>query len=216
MKQLLKICYLIIFAAIVASVSTSCSNDSELFEEPVMYQTRAMTRTNTGGETMKERHVTNSGNCSTTKNVRVNEGYIEVTFQWSSGALFTKPFTVTEPKFVDTNEENHVEHDFSDPYIYEYEIYSKDPIRKTSYYPYVVEQGGKHFLQIDIVGRIIEHQYDVYTHRLIDVDTIKVNDTYTASEPIKIEWKDVSSNSTTFSTHTLNFEPTDSLTIQNQ
>ena len=50
MKHLFKISYLIIFAAIVASVSTSCGNDSELFDEPVMYQTRAMTRANIGGE----------------------------------------------------------------------------------------------------------------------------------------------------------------------
>lgn len=43
-----------IFAATVASAITSCGNESELFDEPVMYQTRAMTRADMGGE--GERH----------------------------------------------------------------------------------------------------------------------------------------------------------------
>jgi len=50
MKHLLKISYLIIFASTIASAFTSCGNESELFDEPVMYQTRAMTRADMGGE----------------------------------------------------------------------------------------------------------------------------------------------------------------------
>ena len=42
MRNPLKISSFIIFAATVASAFTSCGNESELFEEPVMYQTRAM------------------------------------------------------------------------------------------------------------------------------------------------------------------------------
>lgn len=50
MKHSLKISSFIIFAATVASAFTSCGNESELFDDPVMYQTRAMTRANMRSE----------------------------------------------------------------------------------------------------------------------------------------------------------------------
>ena len=53
MKHSLKISSLIIFAATIASTFTSCGNDSELFDEPVVHQTRAMTRASMGGEYYK-------------------------------------------------------------------------------------------------------------------------------------------------------------------
>ena len=59
MKHSLKISSFIIFAAIAASVFTSCGNDSELFDEPVMFQTRAMAGMDARAELGRE-YITNS------------------------------------------------------------------------------------------------------------------------------------------------------------
>ena len=61
MKHSLKISSFIIFAAIVASVFTSCGNDSELFDEPVMFQTRAMARASMRIEREEGRYITTNG-----------------------------------------------------------------------------------------------------------------------------------------------------------
>lgn len=63
MKQSLKTNSLIIFVATVASAFTSCGNESELFDEPVMYQTRAMTRMSMGSEGLG-RWVRLEGSCN--------------------------------------------------------------------------------------------------------------------------------------------------------
>lgn len=55
MKHSLKFSSLIIFATTIASAFTSCGNDSELFDEPVMFQTRAMTRASMRTEQIKSR-----------------------------------------------------------------------------------------------------------------------------------------------------------------
>lgn len=87
MKHSLKISSFIIFAAIAASVFTSCGNDSELFDEPVMYQTRAMTRASMRIEqTMGEWVIKEPG-----ENVKVESdlghlGKAYVYFTWYAGS----------------------------------------------------------------------------------------------------------------------------------
>ena len=81
MKHSLKISSFIIFAAIVASVFTSCGNDSELFDEPVMFQTRAMAGMDTRQEPLyTEVLKPDSG----TKEVTIipNKVYAQITVSW--------------------------------------------------------------------------------------------------------------------------------------
>ena len=70
MKQSLKISSFIIFTATVASTFTSCGNESELFDEPVMYQTKAMTRASMGGEELG-RWVIEEGSCTSDSPISV-------------------------------------------------------------------------------------------------------------------------------------------------
>lgn len=111
MKQLLKICYLIIFATIVASVSTSCSNDSELFEEPVMYQTRAMTRANMGGEPYK---LYESGYISSEKIELIeNSVYATITLNWGPhGVTNIAAWSFLDAEYIDKSY-YYVVHNFS-------------------------------------------------------------------------------------------------------
>lgn len=100
MKHLLKISYLIILAAIVASVSTSCGNESELFEEPVMYQTRAMTRASIGGEGMANPTLifTNEANNKQSYPVDLDTlGTAYTYFSWNKGSNARFPESIEIP-----------------------------------------------------------------------------------------------------------------------
>ena len=81
MKHSLKISSLIIFAATVASAFTSCGNDSELFDEPVVHQTRAMTRASMGGEDPYNRYREGS----VTKDITIIEGKVYATIELKWG-----------------------------------------------------------------------------------------------------------------------------------
>lgn len=81
MKHSLKISSFIIFAAIVASVFTSCGNDSELFDEPVMFQTRAMAGMDARKEPLNS-EVLRAGNATFHKELIKNQLYLNITLEW--------------------------------------------------------------------------------------------------------------------------------------
>ena len=215
MKQLLKICYLIIFAAIVASVSTSCSDDSELFDEPVMYQTRAMMGMDTRVETSRE-YITNTGPSEVTRWYRVNEVQIRVKFDWKSGYNSTMNNFSAEAYFEDMNDETIYDHDYSDPYIYEYEEII--PIHTHESVPFVhFETPEMFYLAVHVEGKFIEKKYDAHTHKLIDTETIYYKEIFEAKDPVTREKRPYSLTFSNPAINTpINFVSTDSLNIQNQ
>ena len=81
MKHSLKISSFIIFAATVASTFTSCGNESELFDDPVMYQTRAMTRANMRSEPLNS-EVLRAGKETFHEELIKNQLYLNITLEW--------------------------------------------------------------------------------------------------------------------------------------
>ena len=152
MKHSLKISSLIIFAATVASAFTSCGNDSELFEEPIMYQTRAITRASMGGEGGR-RYVTTNGPSIGIYPLTTGEAHIEVTFNWNSGYETEINYSVLPtPVFKDDNPHNE-----GSLYAHIFEITEKPYI--TSDKPYITERDFKEYLTVDIKGTIYEYIY---------------------------------------------------------
>ena len=210
MKHSLKISSLIIFAATVASTFTSCGNDSELFDEPVVHQTRAMTRASMGGEGPGQSYITNWGFSTATKSIVEDEASVEVTFSWSSGYV---SYTDCRPtiSFKDLDLDDRYEYNFTE---------IKD-------YPIVMSGGGlagirqndkgEQVWHINITGKIMVHRTDTYTNKKSSFP-FDVSDSYYSDIALIIIDKPVSSifsNNPTIHTP-VNFEINDSLTIQKQ
>ena len=208
MKHLLKISYLITFAVIVASVSTSCGNDSELFEEPVMFQTRAMTRASIGGEGMGGDYICNSGPSTAIRTIVEGEAQVEVTFNWYPGykSAVTCKATI-----------NYRDIDRYDRYEYTFETIKKHPVEMScGGFAGIREYGGKQVWHIDVIGKIKVHKYDTYTGNTVSFE-FDVADSYYSDELIITNkpHSSIYSNNPIIYTP-VSFETTDSLTIQNQ
>lgn len=153
MKHSLKISSFIIFAAIVASVFTSCGNDSELFDEPVMFQTRAMARASMRIEREEGRYITTNGPSIGIYPIREGEAQLEVTFYWKSGFEHNGCYTVDPyPVFIDKNPHNE-----GSLYAYIYEETEKPYISKG---PYTVRENFDEYLVVEIKGTIYEYRYN--------------------------------------------------------
>ena len=210
MKQSLKISSLIIFAATIASAFTSCGNDSELFDEPVVYQTRAMTRASMGGEGPRQQFITNGGISIATKSIVDGEACVEVSFSWSPGYV---SYTYCRPtvSFRDL--------DYGDRYEYTFKEIKDYPIVMSGGGNAGIRQNakGEQVWHIDITGKKMVYRYDTYTRETTSF-VFDVADSYYSDIALIIIEKPVSSiysNNPTIHTPT-NFGINDSLTIQKQ
>lgn len=188
MKHLLKINYLIIFAAVIASVSTSCGNDSELFEEPVMFQTRAMMGMDTRNEGEKREYVTTDGPSEGFYNIRTKEAKIRVVFNWRRGlkSIVENEYDA-DIYFVDENSEAMYPIEYDDPYVYTYEIV--EPLSMTPTKPFETDGNfGEQYLAAQINGKINEYRYHRYERKYDTIPHDIINAKVTASESLKIRW----------------------------
>ena len=109
MRKLFKLSSLIIFVSAVIGMFASCGNDSELFDEPVMYQTRAMTRASMRSEgTMQDIDlvIKNPGVNVIVENKYLGDKIIaRATFNWNSElpSSLTRVTATCEVICTDTN-----------------------------------------------------------------------------------------------------------------
>lgn len=208
MKHSLKISSFIIFAATVASTFTSCGNDSELFDEPVVHQTRAMTRASMGGEGMGGDYICNSGPSTAIRTIVEGEAQVEVTFNWDPGY---KSEVTCRPTI------NYRDLDYYDRYEYTFrEIKDYQVGMSDSGLAGIREYGRKQVWHIEVTGKIKVHKYDTYTGNTVSFE-FDVSGGYDSDE-LMIDYKPYSSiysNNPIIYTP-VSFETTDSLTIQNQ
>lgn len=207
MKHSLKICSLTIFAATVASAITSCGNESELFDEPVMYQTRAMTRADMGGEG-ERRYITTNGPSKGSYHLREGEAHLEVTFDWNSGYEEENHYSVSPyPVLIDDNPNN------EGLYVYIYEEKEKPYISNG---PYLIKQKFDEYLAVNIKGTIYEYRYNRIEGKFDDTVKYEIQSHQCiAKNPLGVELR---SKTVTLSKPIINtpIELTDSLTIQKQ
>ena len=203
MKHSLKFSSLIIFATTIASAFTSCGNDSELFEEPVMYQTRAMTRTSMGGEENMRRYVTTNG---PSKSIyRIGQTQIEVEFNWSSGFEEYANYRVSNPTLADERIDN-------GQYVYIYDEREK----LESFDAFKTKLGFNEHLAAFVSGLVYEYRYDRINREFDTIEHRLNKKLFIAEKSLGIEYKSYTANNI-FSTPTIhtpvNFESNDSLTI---
>lgn len=188
MKHSLKISSLIIFAATVASAFTSCGNDSELFDEPVVHQTRAMTRASIGGEGMG-RWVIDEGSCTSKSPIPVGKLGIAtaiITISWEK-----------DPN----NNDIEASCDVTIHEIYK-EIWKEEKIeKKYARIPNGVDAEAEFIVTLkNTQTGQIEEDYFVHDNGFNVVEKIWVsNNPYTSTSPVP-----------------MNINLTDSLNIQNQ
>ena len=176
-----------------------------------MFQTRAMAGMDARAELGRE-YITNSGPSEVSKWYRVNELQIRVKFDWKSGYSPMNEFSA-KVYCDDMNDETIYDHDYSDPYIYEYEQIIPIDHQEPKPFRYN-ETSEKFYLAVNVGGKFIEYKYNARTHKLIDTDTIYYRELFVAEDPVTKEQKPFS---LTFSSPTINtpinFESTDSLTL---
>lgn len=218
MRKLFKSSSLIIFASVIMGMFASCGNDSELFDEPIMYQTRAMMGMDTRNEGEKRDYVTTDGPSEGFYNIRTKEAKIKVEFHWRRGleSIVSGEYNASV-HFVDENSEAMYPIEYDDPYVYTYEIVEQLSITQDK--PSItIGNFNEKYLAAEVRGKIKEYIYHRYD-RKYDTITHTIAEIIIASESLKIRSMTDSEFNNSFNLRNytpLNFETTDSLNIQKQ
>ena len=187
MKHSLKISSLIIFAATVASAFTSCGNDSELFDEPVVYQTRAMTRAGMGVEVGGIDVIRDDGiNVELTVVLADSIGTATTYLNWNAGSAPSSTFPTSPIKCIIN--------------LHDTDKYSVKENKR---------DGRAHFH--DGKPRVI---YDIEINEKGRTTPHKFRDTEFIGEPVPLVFKP--HGAVTITTQSTSIINSDSLTIQNQ